>query len=168
MITFIYAQDMNGGIGYQNNLPWYLPNDLKHFKRETMGHTIVMGRKTFESMGQRLLPGRRSVVVTRQLNYGEAFEDLTVLHDVQDVLQLAQQEDIFIIGGAELFKAVWPYVDRIIRTVILEDFPADIYLPEIDEVKFTIIEKKYIDKDKDNAYSHEYQWWIRNEEVRDD
>ncbi len=168
MITFIYAQDKNGGIGYQNDLPWHLPDDLKHFKRETMGHTMVMGRKTFESMGQRLLPGRQSVVVTRQVDYGQAIEGLKVIHNVEEVLQLAEEKDLFVIGGAELFNALWPNVDRIIRTVIFESFPADVYLPEIDSAKFTMIEKKTVPIDDKNAYSHEYQWWERNKEESND
>lgn len=168
MITFIYAQDKNGGIGYQNDLPWYLPNDLKHFKRETMGHTIVMGRKTFESMNRRLLPGRHSVVVTRQADYGKEIEGLSVLHAVQDVIQLAKQEDIFVIGGAELFNALFPYADQIIRTVIFDSFPADVYLPEIDEKNFTLHKKEHNKQDDDNAYPYEYQWWVRKKEVSDD
>ena len=83
MLTLVYAQDQAGGIGYQNQLPWHLPNDLKFFKQVTLGHAILMGRKTFESMGCRLLPGRTSYVLTRQEDYKSEIEGLHRVHNLE-------------------------------------------------------------------------------------
>lgn len=166
MITFVYAQDKNGAIGYKNDLPWHLPGDLKHFKETTMGHTMVMGRRTFEAMGKRQLPGRKSIVMTKQLDYGQDIEGLTVLHHIEEVLALAKDEEIMVIGGAALYQSFWPYVDKIIRTVILDTFDADTYLPEIDVNAFELIEACPGIIDAQNVHQHQYEWWQRKEGVK--
>lgn len=161
MITLVYAQDKNGGIGYQNDLPWHLPNDLKFFKRVTMGHTMVMGRRTFESMGCRLLPGRETVVVTRDVNYGRDIEGLICLHSIEDVLELSKDKSLKVIGGAQLFLDVLPHADEIIRTVIDAEFPADTFMPDIDENQWTLVQVENGTTDEANIYPHQYQWWKR-------
>ncbi|MBF6977685.1 dihydrofolate reductase [Aerococcaceae bacterium zg-BR22] len=159
MITFIYAQDKNRGIGYKNQLPWHLPNDLKFFKTQTMGKTIVMGRKTFEAMGCRLLPGRKSVVVTRDASYKQDMDDLTVLTSVDEIISLSEHETLMIIGGAQLFNALWPYVDCVIRTQIDTVFDCDVFMPELDD---TLWECKKIEPgvlDEKNQIPHQFEWW---------
>ncbi|MBD3948209.1 dihydrofolate reductase [Tuanshanicoccus lijuaniae] len=159
MITFIYAQDNNRGIGYKNQLPWHLPNDLKFFKTQTMGKTIVMGRKTFEAMGCRLLPGRKSVVVTRDASYKQDLDDLTVLTSVDEIVSLSEHETLMIIGGAQLFNALWPYVDCVIRTQIDAVFDCDVFMPELDD---TLWECKKIEPgvlDEKNQIPHQFEWW---------
>lgn len=161
MISFVYAQERDGGIGYQNELPWHLPNDLKFFKAMTMGHTMLMGRKTFEAMDQRLLPGRKTVVLTNQADYGQDIEGLEVVHTVEEVLALSKGQTLKVIGGAKIFKQLFPYADEIIRTVIDESFPADVYMPAIDEDQWTLIKTEAGITDEKNHYAHQFEWWQR-------
>lgn len=161
MISFVYAQERDGGIGYQNELPWHLPNDLKFFKAMTMGHTMLMGRKTFEAMDQRLLPGRKTVVLTNQADYGQDIEGLEVVHTVEEVLALSKGQTLKVIGGAKIFKQLFPYADEIIRTVIDESFPADVYMPAIDEDQWTLIKTEAGITDEKNHYAYQFEWWQR-------
>lgn len=161
MIVFVYGQDKAGGIGKDNALPWNLPNDMKHFKETTMGHTIVMGRKTFESMGQRQLPGRKSIVVTRSEDYGKDIEGLTVVHDLDEIRQMSQEETLMVIGGSEIFLALMDDCELIIRTVIDEDFDCDTFMPELDQSVFQLIESKDGIVDEKNKYKHRFEKWKR-------
>ena len=129
-LTLIVAMDRNRGIGIANQLPWKLPEDLAHFKRTTMGHAIIMGRKTFESIG-RPLPGRRSIVVTR--NPAWQATGVTTASTPRQAVELAGDETgAFIIGGAELFKETLHLADRMIVTLIDSVFECDTFFPEID------------------------------------
>ena len=129
-LTLIVAMDRNRGIGIANQLPWKLPEDLAHFKRTTIGHAIIMGRKTFESIG-RALPGRRSIVVTR--NPAWQATDVMVASTPEQALALAHDEtEAFIIGGAELFAQTLQLADRMIVTLIDSQFECDTFFPEID------------------------------------
>ncbi|UUX34405.1 dihydrofolate reductase [Fundicoccus culcitae] len=161
MITFVYAQDSNGTIGYQNQLPWSLPSDLAFFKQTTMGHTMLMGRKTFDSMNQRLLPGRQTVVMTNQANYGKDIDGLLVVHTEAEVLDLAQDQEIMVIGGAKIFEVFLPYADRIIRTMIEGEFPSDVTVPEIDTNEWHLDKVEEGVVDEKNLYPHRYEWWSR-------
>ena len=161
MISFVYAQEARGGIGYQNQLPWHLPNDLKFFKETTMGHTMLMGRKTFESMGRRLLPGRKTVVMTRDLNYGKEIEGLTVIHRLEEGLELAKDQELMVIGGADIFKLFLPYADKIIRTLIEREFPSDVFMPAIDEAEWQLVKVVVGVLDENNTIPRQYEWWER-------
>ncbi|MBR7928343.1 dihydrofolate reductase [Aerococcaceae bacterium zg-ZUI334] len=163
MITFIYAQDEQGGIGYQNQLPWHLPNDLKFFKAQTMGKTIVMGRKTFESMGCRLLPGRNTVVVTRDTSYKQEIVGLTVLSTVDEVLRMSEQEPLMVIGGAQLFNTLLPYADCVIRTQIKAVFDSDVFMPELDATKWHCEKIEQGIMDEKNQIPHQFEWWKKCE-----
>lgn len=165
MISFVYAQERSGGIGYQNDLPWHLPNDLKFFKSTTMGHTMVMGRKTFESMNKRLLPGRQTVVLTSQENYGAEIDGLIVVHSLDQIRQMAKEEDLMVIGGAHLFLELLEDVDQVIRTVIDEDFPFDVQMPEIDLENWELVRKEEGLVDEKNKYPHRFEWWKRKERI---
>lgn len=165
MITLIYAQDRHGGIGYKNQMPWHLPNDLAFFKAQTLNQTIVMGRLTFESLGKRLLPNRRSIVISTQANYGHDIEGLTVIHQLEDILQLSQKEDLYIIGGAQLYQEMLPYADRIIRTVIDEEFTVDTYAPVIDLQKWQCVQIQQGIQNEKNKFAHQFEWWQRKEEL---
>ncbi|HEX7027741.1 MAG TPA: dihydrofolate reductase [Gammaproteobacteria bacterium] len=131
IVSLVVAMDRNRLIGRDNGLPWHLPADLKHFKAVTMGKPIVMGRKTFESIG-RPLPGRRNVVISRNPAYRalgcEVFigleEALAALEDV---------EEVAVIGGAEIFKQAMPRADKMHLTVIDETFEGDAWFPPYDE-----------------------------------
>ena len=120
MISLLWAMDENRAIGRNNQLPWHLPEDLKYFKRVTMGKPIAMGRKTYDSIG-RPLPGRENIVITR--NQGVTIEGCTVIHDVKDLLK-RDDEELFVIGGAEIFKEILPFADRLYVTEIREEFEA--------------------------------------------
>lgn len=161
MITYVYAEDLKGGIGYQNDLPWKLPNDMKFFKKVTMGHTILMGRSTFESMDCRLLPGRQTVVLTRSKDYGKDIEGLKVVHNVEEVIELAKDQELMVIGGAGVFASLMDHVDQIIRTKIEAEFPADTFMPEIDEKTFRLNKTIQAETDEKNPYSHRFEWWVR-------
>lgn len=130
MISLIVAASRNGVIGANNKLPWHLPADLKRFKQLTLNHPILMGRKTFESIGKPL-PGRTNIVITRQKGFQCC--GTTVVHSLEEALLICENErESFVIGGAEIFKHALPFADRIYLTRIEKDFEGDIKLLEID------------------------------------
>ncbi|MFY9326793.1 MAG: dihydrofolate reductase [Georgfuchsia sp.] len=127
LLTLIAAVARNGTIGRDNTLPWRLPEDLKHFKALTIGHPIVMGRKTWESLG-RPLPGRLNIVVTRDTAYHA--EGATVVNSLQDALHLViDAEELFVIGGAEIYRLALPLADRLQLTELDADFDGDTHFP---------------------------------------
>src|SRR5262245_50388376 len=129
-LTLIAAVARNGVIGKDNALPWRLPEDLKRFKALTMGHPIVMGRKTWESLG-RPLPGRLNIVVTRDMEYRA--EGARVVHSIDAACSAAPDVDeIFVIGGAEIYRLALPQADRLQMTELDADFAGDTWLPEFD------------------------------------
>jgi dihydrofolate reductase len=126
-LSLIVARASNGVIGKDNQLPWHLPADLKYFKAVTMGKPIVMGRKTFQSIG-RPLPGRQNIVVTRNPDFDS--NGITVVHSVEAAIEAANQvAEIMLIGGTELYKLSLPLVDRIYLTEIHQDFDGDAHFP---------------------------------------
>lgn len=129
-LSVIAAIARNGTIGRDNTLPWHLPEDLKHFRALTMGHHIIMGRKTYESLG-RLLPGRTTVIVSR--NHSYVVSGAIVASSLRQAIQAcAGDEEIFIIGGAELYREALPIARRLYLTEIDEDFDGDAHFPKID------------------------------------
>ena len=161
MISFVVAMDQNRVIGSNNDMPWHLPNDLQHFKNITTGHTIVMGRKTFDSIG-RVLPNRKHIVLTRS---EQSFpEEVEVVRNTDEILQYAKDheaEEIFIIGGGELFKQMMPYVDKMYITLIEESFEGDVFFPEFDESEWELIEKEKGEKDERNPYNYYFLTYER-------
>lgn len=156
MLSLIVAMDKNRVIGLNNDMPWHLPNDLRYFKERTTGHTIIMGRKTFESLG-RVLPNRKHLVLTRS---DKTFpEEVEVIHTIEDILQYVKdypQEKIFIIGGGELFKHMLPHVNTMYITEIDEQFEGDVFFPFFDEAEWKLISKEKGPKDKKNPYDYYY------------
>lgn len=129
-LSIIVAVANNQVIGCNNTLPWHLPEDLKRFKALTMGHHILMGRKTYDSLG-RLLPGRTTVIVTRNKHY--RVEGAIVVHSIHEALQSAKEDDeVFLIGGAELYQLGLDLADRIYLTEVHADFDGDAFLPSFD------------------------------------
>jgi dihydrofolate reductase len=128
-LTLVVAIDAQRGIGINNKLPWHLPEDLAHFKRTTSGHPIVMGRKTYDSIG-RPLPNRRNIVVTR--NPAWRREGVEAVTSFGDALKLAGDEEIMVIGGAQIFAEALPLADRLVVTEIGKTFDCDTFFPEID------------------------------------
>jgi dihydrofolate reductase len=129
-ISLIAAVSSNNVIGFQNRLPWYLPEDLKYFKQLTIGKPILMGRKTFESIG-RVLPGRINIVVTRNKQY--QIQDCLVFSDIDDALQaFADYPEIMVIGGASFYQQMLPIADTLYLTVIDRVFDGDTHFPSFD------------------------------------
>ncbi|MFL6559494.1 MAG: dihydrofolate reductase [Bacillus sp. (in: firmicutes)] len=160
MISFIVAMDENRVIGKDNQLPWHLPEDLKFFKRVTMGHPIAMGRKTHESIG-RVLPGRENIVITRQVNYQS--EDCTVFYSIEDFVKNSkkQSEEIFVIGGAEIFNETFEFADRLYITLIHEKFAGDTFFPEFDRSKWELVSSEKGLMDEKNPYDYEFKIYER-------
>lgn len=130
-ISIIAAVATNGVIGRNGQLPWRLSGDLRRFKRLTMGHTIIMGRKTWESL-RRPLPGRRSVVVTRQTDYridADGVQIAASLDNALNIARMANDEEAFVIGGAEIFDEALPRADRLYFTEVAADVEGDTYFP---------------------------------------
>lgn len=128
MISLIVAHDKNRVIGYEKKMPWHLPGELKYFKEQTMGKPMIMGRKTFESIG-RPLPGRRNIVITRNENYNA--EGIEVVSSLEEALKLVSKEqEIMIIGGEQIFKLALPIADRLYITKIDYEFQGDTFFPQ--------------------------------------
>lgn len=150
MISMIWAMDRNGLIGKGNNMPWRLPEDWVNMKKTTMGHPIIMGRKTFESIGGKALPGRLNVVVTRNSDFSaEGFE---VCHSIDEALKYGEKDEAFIFGGADIYKAFIPYADRLYVTLIDHEFVGDTYFPEVDYNDWKLVSKVQGKQDKKNLY----------------
>ncbi|MEH7109445.1 dihydrofolate reductase [Bacillus sp. JJ1764] len=160
MISYIVAMDENRVIGKENQLPWHLPEDLKFFKRVTMGHPIAMGRKTHESIG-RILPGRENMVITRQAEL--ECEGCTVFHSIEEFLTASKgrEDEIFVIGGAEIFKELFPYADRLYITKIHEKFDGDTFFPEFNWEEWKLISSEKGKTDEKNPYKYEFSIYDR-------
>lgn len=162
MISLLVAMDKNRAIGVNNQLPWHLPEDLKVFKRITMGHPIIMGRKTHESIG-RVLPGRENIVLTRKQNYSAP--GCTIIHSVDDIKKLnaeRKDEELFVIGGAELFNHVLDFSDRLYITLIEDEFEGDTFFPEINQNVWNLVSKEKGIKDEKNPYNYYFMIYEKN------
>ena len=149
-ISLIVAFDENRLIGNNNALPWHLPADLKHFKNITMGHHMIMGRKTFDSIGKPL-PGRVSIIITRQKNY--TIEGCVVVNTLEEALQKSEgQSEVFIIGGAQIFDCTLPMASDLYITQIHHAFKGDTYFPEIPA-------KDWIEISRENHIADEKNEW---------
>lgn len=153
MIQAIVAMDQHDVIGNDGQMPWHLPNDLKHFKSVTTGHTIIMGRKTFESIG-RPLPNRKNVVVTRNRDFRH--DGVEVLHDLEQIPELYGEEDAFIIGGGELYKALIHAIERLYVTRIHDTFDGDTMFPALDWNEWELIEETKGVLDEKNTVPHTF------------
>ncbi|MFD0792297.1 dihydrofolate reductase [Mucilaginibacter litoreus] len=152
-ISIIVAIAENYAIGKNNQLLWHMPNDLKHFKEITSGRTIIMGRKTFDSVGKPL-PKRRNIVVTRQ---DISLPGCEVVKSIDEGLALCAGEDeVFIGGGAEIYRQAMDITDRIYLTIIHHDFDADTFFPEIDYQRWNEVSREYHDADEKNPYPYSF------------
>ena len=161
IISSLVAASKNGVIGINNTLPWHLPADLKLFKRLTMGHHILMGRKCYESIGKPLA-GRISVVITRNPDYKA--EGCIVVSSISDGIEYARQQgetELFIIGGAEIFKETIALWNILYLTIIDEEFEGDVYLPEIDFTKWNLKESESFQPDEKNKYNYSFNTFTR-------
>lgn len=153
MLSIIVAAAENGAIGNQNQLIWKLPADLKNFREITSGKSVIMGRKTFESIG-RPLPNRRNIVITRQADY--APEGVEVEHSLEEAIrQTAAEPEAFVIGGAELYRQALPLAQKIYLTRIHENFEGDAFFPELGPEWKEMSRKEGI-VDEKNIYPHTF------------
>ncbi|WP_226681674.1 dihydrofolate reductase [Sutcliffiella horikoshii] len=158
MISIIVATDRNNLIGKDNDLPWRIPADLAYFKKITMGSTIVMGRKTYESIGKPL-PNRRNIILSRQEFHADGCETFHSLEEVQRLNK--DDEELFIIGGAHIFKEALPIADLLYLTYIDEEFEGDTYFPEVNEHDWELISTEKGIKDKKNPYDYYFKKYKR-------
>ena len=144
MISLIFAMDKNNLIGNGNSLPWHYSEDLKYFKEKTLNHTVVMGENTFYSIGK-ALPGRKNVVATLTPDFKA--DNVEVTHDLIKYLKdnMETDEEIFIIGGLQIYKLSLPYAKRIYLTHIDNSHEGDIYFPAIDYSQYNVISSKKVD-----------------------
>ena len=144
IISLIVAMDENRGIGLKGGLPWHLSTDLKRFKSLTMGHHVLMGRKTYESIG-RPLPGRQMLVVTRNPDYrAEGCQVIRSIEEGLDVARYQGESELFIIGGREIFEQALPYAMRIYLTQVLAVVDVDTFFPEINLDDWWVVDSSYI------------------------
>ena len=158
MISLIVAASTNNVIGAKGDLPWRLSADLKRFKALTMGKPIVMGRKTYESIG-RPLPGRQNIVITRQDNY--APEGCTVVQSVDAAIAAANAPEIMIIGGGHIYEAFMPMAERIYLTRVDADIDGDTYFPEISGDQWQEVARQEQAADADNDYDVVFMEYAR-------
>jgi dihydrofolate reductase len=159
MLSILVAVSANNLIGYDNKLPWHLPADLKYFRNVTMGHPIIMGRKTFDSIGKPL-PGRRNIVITRNKDF--AHDGVEVYYSVEEALKaIPGNENAFIIGGAEIFKLSFHLCDRLYITRIEHDFKGDTYFPEINWSEWRLISAEAHPADEKNAWPYVFEVYER-------
>jgi len=153
-VSLIAALAQNHVIGIENRLPWKLPEDLAHFKALTLGHPILMGRKTFESLG-RPLPGRRNIVITRNVGYQPSGCEIAT--SIPAAIDLCEQaEEVFFIGGAELYKQVLPLVDRLYLTEVQVEAQGDAYFPEFDRTAFIEISRVHQRGEKSDPVAFDF------------
>jgi dihydrofolate reductase len=144
MISLIVAMAKNRVIGDKGEIPWKIPGEQKMFKEITMGHTMIMGRKTYEAIGQ-ALPGRTNIVVTRQSGYPAP--GCTVFNDLKSAIEScpSSETELFIIGGGQIYQDTIAMADRIYLTLVPREVPGDTFFPEFSESEFKIIKSEFID-----------------------
>ena len=159
-ITIIVAAAENNAIGKDNDLIWSLPNDLKRFKKLTSGHSIIMGRKTFDSFPG-LLPNRKHIVISRNKNISFS-DEVTVVNNFEDAIrETGDDENPFIIGGGQIYKLAMDLVDKIELTRVHKEFKADTFFPKIDEDKWKLIHEEFNEKDERHQFSFTYKTYIK-------
>lgn len=164
-ISLIAAMGRNRAIGLGNRLPWHISEDLRRFRRLTTGHVLVLGRKTFESIGSRPLIGRTLVVVSRRsLLETETQKNVEWARSVEEALALAKKisetggcDEVFVAGGAEIYRQTLPVADRLHLTLIEEDFPGDAYFPDYDPAQWTLVEREDHGPTDDVPYPWSFQ-----------
>lgn len=160
-ISLIVAAALNNAIGKEGGMPWQLPNDLRHFKNLTWGMPIVMGRKTFESLGKPL-PGRKNIVISRQAGWNAP--GAVVVKTIEDALFVVREADVkevMVIGGGEIYKSLFDRAKRIYLTRVEAEPEADTFFPVIDPQQWHLMSQKNHEADEKNAYNYSFQVWER-------
>ncbi|HEV7781755.1 MAG TPA: type 3 dihydrofolate reductase [Chitinophagaceae bacterium] len=160
-ISFVVAAATNNAIGKDGVMPWHLPNDMRHFKNVTWGMPVVMGRKTFESLGK-VLPGRKNIVITRQPGWEVA--GTIAVQKIEDALFVAKQTDaneVMVIGGGEIYKTLFDKASRIYLTRVEAEPEADTFFPALDPKEWHLMSQKDHEADEKNAFNYSFQIWER-------
>lgn len=152
-LFIIAAMDKNQVIGKNNTLPWHLPADLKHFKKVTMGKPIIMGRKTFESIGKPL-PGRQNIILTRDKNYHAT--GCSIIHSIDEINKHTDAEEIFVIGGSEIFNQLLPFAQKLYLTFIDAQFDGESYFPKWQKNEWHEIYREDHLADEQNKYNYSF------------
>lgn len=154
MLSIIVAFGKNNVIGKNNSIPWHIPEDLKRFKELTMGKKIIMGRKTFESLPF-ILPGRKHLILSTDKNFKVIHKDVEIFNNLDEVINKFKNgsEEVFIIGGGEIYKKTFKYVEKFYITKVHEEFDGDSFFPKIDFSKYKIVNKSPLCKSKNLTYS---------------
>ena len=153
-LSLIVAMATNRTIGINKKMPWHLSADLKQFKKITMGHPIIMGRKTFESIG-RPLPGRQNIIISRDINYQQ--EGCLVFNDLDSAVQhCSEQDEVFVIGGATLYEVTLERADRLYITQINQAFEGDTWFPEIDAADWREVAREDINNDASVDFKYSF------------
>ena len=161
MLSIIVAKASNNVIGKNNSLIWHLPEDLKRFKALTTGHTIIMGRRTFESLG-RVLPNRKHVILCNDMEMDIKDENIEILEDISMLDKyINSEEENFIIGGATIYRLLMPYANKMYITEIEQEFEGDVSFPEINKEEWNIVETEKGLKDEKNPYDYNYVTYVR-------
>jgi len=159
-LNAVVAVAQNGVIGRGNALPWKLRSDLQRFKRITMGHALIMGRKTYESIGKPL-PGRQTIVLSR--SQGTHFEGVDVATNLDQALEMVQKDtQAFVVGGAEIYRLAMPRITHLYLTRILADVDGDAFMDSIDETQFSCVDRTFLQKDEHNEWPTEFLHLVRN------
>lgn len=154
-IAMIAAMAKNRVIGLDNDMPWRLPDDLKFFKKTTTGKPVIMGRKTFESIGSRPLPNRPNLVISRQADF--IAEGAAVFSSVEDAIaSMDSVEEVIIMGGGQLYKQMLPQADKLYLTLINADIDGDTFFPDWSEFSWNEIEREHHEMDDSHAYSFDF------------
>jgi dihydrofolate reductase len=164
IVSLIVAVDINWGIGVRGNLPWRLSSDLQRFKKLTMGHHLIMGRKTYESIGKPL-PGRTNIIVTRKPNYYPT--GCEIASSLEEALRLAEkrgEQEVFVIGGGEVFKQIIHRADRIYLTRVITVLEADTYFPTLRAEEWEVVESSYHFADENNEFATTYTLLYRKQD----
>ncbi|GAP02164.1 dihydrofolate reductase [Fructobacillus pseudoficulneus] len=145
-VRMVWAEDDRGAIGKDGTLPWHIPSDLAHFKEQTLNSTMVMGRSTWESIG-RPLPKRHSVVLTRQTDFDPGFAEVTVVHSLEDLEALMQDELaagrlVTVAGGAQLYKQLMPMATELSVTKVQGDFDGDTFMEPVNDQDFDLVDQR--------------------------
>ncbi len=147
IISMIAAIGINREIGYKNDLLWHIPADLKRFKAITSGHTVIMGRRTFESIDSNPLPKRRNIIITSQKDYSA--RGIEIVHSIEEAVELVRADgEVFILGGATIYKQFLPCADKMYLTIVKKEYRADTYFPEYDTDQWKIVEQSDINDDQ--------------------
>ncbi len=157
-ISIIVAKSRNNVIGVHNQLPWHMPADLKYFKKVTTGHTVIMGRKTYESVGKPL-PNRTNIVITRQQDFHA--DGVTIEASLEQALKQVTADEVFILGGGEVFGQAMNMADKLYVTDIDITLDGEVYFPEIDTCQWTLSSEETHQKDEKNPYDYSFKVYVR-------